>query len=132
MKIGILNKNLKIMVVDSLDDLGYIQTQQLKKILPEGAEPNDLAFFYMPDRDWIVINKSHILYDFYSQSIITYLELSESGRKECVEAARKECVEAAPIDTIKQAFKILDDVILSRHLARCSPQRKEQVKTYEL
>ena len=113
MNIGILNEKLGIVVIDSLDDLGYIQTQQIKKQLPVGAELKDLAFFYMPDRDWIVINKSHILYDFYSQIIPTYLELSEKSRKECIAEV--------PADAIKRAFCILDDVILSRQLKISAP-----------
>ena len=37
MNIGILSEKQGIMVVDSLDDLGYIQVMQIKKQMPEGA-----------------------------------------------------------------------------------------------
>lgn len=108
MNIGILSEKQGIMVVDSLDDLGYIQVMQIKKQMPEGANMNDLVFFYMPDRDWVVINKSHALYEYYSQIIHTYLELSERSRKECVAEA--------PTDAVKSAFRILDGVIRDRAL----------------
>lgn len=108
MNIGILNEKQGIMVVDSLDDLGYIQIELIKKQMPEGAKLSDLAFFYMSDRDWIVINKTHKLYWYYSDIIPIYLELSAESRKECVAKA--------PTDTTKRAFYILDSVIRDRAL----------------
>lgn len=108
MRIGVLDEKLGIMVVEGLEDLGYIQTKQIKMQMPEGATLNDLAFFYMPDRDWIVINKGHKLYDLYSQIIPCYLEMSV----EC----RKKAHTAKLIDTVKNAFDILDDVIRQRFL----------------
>lgn len=108
MKLGILNSELGIAVIDGLEDLGYIQTERIKKQMPEGAKMNDLAFFYMADRDWIVINKAHELYEYYSEIIPLYLELSEEGRKKSVVAA--------PTETIKAAFYILDGVIADRAL----------------
>ena len=106
MNIGILNEKQGIMAVDSLDDLGHLQIMQIKKQMPEGAKLSDLAFFYMVDRDWIVINKNHALYEFYSNIIPDYLELSEKSRKEFVVKA--------PTEIIKIAMNILDDVIRYR------------------
>lgn len=108
MKLGILNEELGIVVIDSLADLGYIQTVLIKKQMPEGANMNDLAFFYMPDRDWVVINKSHVLYEYYSEIIPIYLTLSEKSRKKSMNAA--------PTDTVKSALRILDGVIADRLL----------------
>ena len=108
MKIGVLNEKLGIMVVEGLEDLGHIQTEQIKEQMPEGAELKDLAFFYMPDRDWIVLNNSHEMYWYYSEIILIYLELS-------VESRKKAYIKA-PTDTIKKAFDILDDVIRQRFL----------------
>lgn len=108
MRLGILNEELGIVVIDSLDDLGNIQSEQIRKQMPEGTNLSDLAFFYMPDRDWVVINKDHELYWYYSEIIPAYLELSEKSRKECVEKA--------PTDTTKRAFYILDSVIRDRAL----------------
>lgn len=108
MKLGVLNDELGIVVIDSLDDLGHIQTELIKKQMPEGANLNDLAFFYMPDRDWIVINKDHYLYWYYSEIIPVYLKLSEENRKKCVAEV--------PTDATKCAFHILDGVICDRTL----------------
>ena len=108
MNIGILNEELGIVVIYSLADLGYIQTVLIEKQMPEGANLNDLAFFYMPDRDWIVINKAHDLYWYYSEIIPIYLTLSEKSRKESMKAA--------PTETVKAALHILDGVIADRLL----------------
>ena len=108
MKLGILNSELGIAVIEGIEDLGDIQVQIIKKHMPEGVSLNDLAFFYMPDRDWIVINKSHHLYEYYSQIVPTYLELSVDHRKEAYAAA--------PTDTLRLGFDILDEVITQRLL----------------
>lgn len=108
MKLGILNADLGIAVVDSMDDLGDFYTELLKKQMPDGANLCDLAFFYMNDRDWIVLNKSNKRYEFYEEIIQVYLELSEE--------MRKKCFEEAPTGTIKNAFRILDSVIINRAL----------------
>lgn len=106
MRYGILNSELGIVVVEGIADLGDIQVRLLEKQMPEGASLNDLALFYMYDRDWIVINKSHHLYEYYSQIVPIYLELSADSRKKAYSAA--------PTDNIKRCFDILDDIIRRR------------------
>ena len=108
MRLGILNSDLGIAVIDGLEDFGYIQIEKIKKQMPEGANLNDLAFFYMADRDWVVINKSHVLYEYYSEIIPIYLTLSEKSRKESIKAE--------PTETVKAALHILDGVIADRLL----------------
>ena len=108
MNIGILNEKLGIMTIDTLDDLGYVQVTRIKKQMPEGATLENLAFFYMADRDWIVINRAHALYEYYSEVIPIYLELSEQSRRECVKTA--------PGKAIRRAFNMLDGVIRDRAL----------------
>lgn len=116
MKLGILNEELGILMIESSDDLGQIQSEQIKKQMPEGVNLKDLAFFYMPKRDWVVINKDHELYGYYSEIIPVYLELSEKSRKECIEEA--------PTATLKCAFRILDGVIRDRVLINSLFSRK--------
>ena len=106
MRYGILNSELGIAVIEGIEDLENMQVRLLEEQLPDGAVLNDLAFFYMPDRDWIVINKSHSLYEYYSELIPTYMELSADSRKKVRSTA--------PTDTIKEAFDILDGVIRRR------------------
>ena len=108
MKLGILNEDLGIATVDSLDDIGNIHIDIIKKQLPEGARLDDFVFFYMTDRDWIVMNKNHKLYQYYLDIITGYLELSEESRKKCVELVHTEM--------FKNAFAILDSVIIRRTL----------------
>lgn len=108
MRLGILNSELGIAVIDGIEDLGYIQTQQIMRQIPEGTELNDLAFFYMSDRDWIVINKNNYLYWYYSEIIQIYLELSAESRKECIAKA--------PTATVKSCLRMLDSVIRYRAL----------------
>ena len=117
MKVGILNSELGIVVMDSLDDLGYLQVQQLIRQIPKGVELNDLAFFYMADRDWIVLNQRHKLYRFYSEIIPTYLKLPENKRREVFAEA--------PRDGEKRALAILDKVILKRRLMSSMFRGKE-------
>lgn len=108
MRYGILNRELGIAVIEGIEDLGDIQVRLLKEQMPEGADLKDLAFFYMYDRDWIVINKSHCLYEYYSELIPTYMELSADSRKEVQSAA--------PTYTVKSGLDLLDDVIRRRIL----------------
>lgn len=108
MKIGILNSELGIATIDSTDDLGIIQINEIERQRPEGAEFDHLAFFYMADRDWIVINKSHNMYKYWLDIIMIYLKLSENSRKKAYEEA--------PNDTIRSGFDILEDVIKARIL----------------
>lgn len=109
MNIGILNSELGIVVVDSLIDLGHIHIEQIKKQLPEGVNVNnDLVFYYMEDRDWIVLNKSHVFYEVYLKIIETYLVLTDEGRQK----AR----ETAPTEKILDGLNILEDIIRRRTL----------------
>lgn len=106
MRLGVLNRELGIFAIDSLEDLGAIQEKQIRGQMPEGAGLNDLAFFYMKDRDWVVLNRSHALYEYYADIISCYLELSETGRREATEKA--------PVEEVKAALRILDSVIWAR------------------
>ena len=106
MRYGILNRELGIAVIEGIEDLENMQVRLLEEQLPDGAALNDLAFFYMPDRDWIVINKSHSLYEYYSELIPIYLELSADSRKKVRSAA--------PAYSIKEGCSILDDVLRRR------------------
>ena len=108
MRLGVLNKELGIFAIDGQGDLGSIQEKRLMGQMPEGARLDDLAFFYMGDRDWIVINRSHALYEYYATIISCYLELSENGRKEAAAEA--------PVDEAREALQILDGVIWRRGL----------------
>ena len=108
MRLGILNEKLGICTIEGLRDLDGIQEQKIVSQMPDGAKPGDLAFFYMSDRDWIVINMSHELYEYYAQIIQDYLELSEEGRKQAAERA--------PVEEVSRALQILDDVIWRRKL----------------
>ena len=108
MRLGILNEKLGVCTIEGLGDLGGIQEEKIVAQMPEGVRPDDLAFFYMPDRDWIVINRSHGLYEYYAQIIQDYLELSEEGRKQAAEQA--------PVEEVSRALRILDDVIWRRKL----------------
>lgn len=108
MKLGVLNGELGIFVVDGLGDLGALPEKRLRSQMPKGAELGDLAFFYVPDRDWIVVNSSHPFAEYYAEIISCYLELSEEGRREAVANA--------PTDVVKAALRILDDVIWRRRL----------------
>lgn len=106
MRLEILNEKLGICTIKGLRDLGSIQKQEIMSQMPEKMKPDDLAFFYMPDRDWIVINRNHELYEYYAQIIQDYLELSEEGRKQAVAQA--------PVKEVVQGLRILDGVILRR------------------
>lgn len=108
MKIGILNEKHGIVVVDGLEDLGYIQIELIEKQMPKGAKLSDLAFFYMADRDWIVINRDHALFEFYSEIMPIYLELSSESRKKCMEEKT--------MASFKEAFSLLNSVIRYRRL----------------
>lgn len=107
MKLGILDSTLGIAVIDSLEDLGHIHTQKIKSVLPKGKQLKDLVFFYMSDRDWIVMNKSHKNYEFYAFLITTYLTLSNEKRK----IVRNE----APTEEVKIAIQLLEDILNKRN-----------------
>jgi len=106
MRLEFVNKELGIAAIDSIEDLGEIQVSHLKMQYGQNANLDELAFFYMSDRDWIVINKSHPRYDFYLQIMIVYLALSPEGRNKAKEQA--------PENVIKRALYILDGVIKDR------------------
>lgn len=109
MRFGILNKDLGIAVIEGIEDISNLQMLEIKSKLPEGQTLESLTFFYMQDRDWIVLNKNHALYGFYSKIIQIYLKMSETSRREIAGTA--------PTDAVKAAFEILDDVINYRALA---------------
>nr|WP_296458299.1 hypothetical protein [uncultured Acetatifactor sp.] len=105
MRLGILDAELSICTIDGLEDLGAIQERRIREQMPERARLEDLAFFYMPDRDWIVVNRGHRLSGYYADIIKTYLELPPKGRKQC-----------AACGEVRDALKILDDIIFRRRL----------------
>lgn len=106
MSIEVISVDQGIVSISGAGDMGCTQLEELKKQLPENAGLKDLVFFYIPDRDWIVINKGHALYDDYLQVISSYLGLSAE--------ARKESMVQATTDTVKRAFRILDGIIIRR------------------
>ena len=110
MRLGILNEKLGVYTIEGLRDLGGIQEQKIVAQMPEGVKPNDLVFFYMADKDMIVLNSGHELYEYYAQIIQIYFELSEGDRKWAAERA--------PAEETARAFRILDDVIWRRRLIR--------------
>lgn len=108
MRLGILDAELGICTIDGLEDLGAIHERRIREQMPEGARLEDLAFFYMPDRDWIVVNRSHRLQEYYTLIIQDYLGLSED--------VRKKVVGQAPTKEVFEALRILDDIIFRRRL----------------
>lgn len=108
MRLGILNKKLGVCTIDGLEDLGTIHEKHIREQMPKGARLEDLVFFYMPDRNLIIVNMSHELYEYYAQIIQNYLELSEEGRNQAAEQA--------PVEEVTRALRILDDVIWRRRL----------------
>ena len=108
MRLGILNGELGICTIDGLEDIGAIQEKRIREQMPEGVRLEDLAFFYLPDRDWIVINRSNKLHEYYALIIQDYLELSKDGRRQAAEQA--------PTEEVSEAFRILDDIIFRRSL----------------
>ena len=106
MRLEILNGTLGIAGINDISDIGEVRMEQLKLQFGRAMNLNDLAFFYMKDRDWIVINKAHERYEFYLDVIQAYLQLSESSRQEAMNIA--------PHEVIRKAFFILDGVIRNR------------------
>lgn len=107
MRLGIINAELGICGIDSIEDLGAIQEERIKAQMPENTCLGDLAFFYMYDRDWIVINRSHALHEPYTEIIQSYLGMSEEER-------RKLYIQTPT--NIKGALRILDGIISRRAL----------------
>lgn len=105
MRLGILDAELDICAIDGLEDLGAIQERRIREQMPEGARLEDLAFFYMPDSDWIVVNRGHRLSGYYADIIKMYLELPPKGWKQC-----------AACGEVKDALKTLDGIIFRRRL----------------
>lgn len=108
MRLGVLNAELSIFTIEGLKELESIQEKYIKVQMPEGAKSDDLTFFYISSRDWIVLNRNHALYEYYATIISCYLELSVEGRRESVRRA--------PTDGIRKALEILDNVIMHRSL----------------
>lgn len=106
MKLEILNGTLGIAGINDIRDIGEERMVQLTLQFGKAMNLNDLAFFYMKDRDWIVVNKAHERYEFYFDIIQSYLDLSESSRKEAMNLA--------PNNVTKNALFILDNVIRDR------------------
>ena len=106
MRLEILNGTLGIAGINDIRDIGEERLVQLGLQFGKAMNLNDLAFFYMKDRDWIVINKAHESYEFYLDIIQSYLQLSES--------LRQEAINLAPHEVIRDAFFILDGVIRNR------------------
>lgn len=108
MRFGIIDEESGIFTIEGVEELGGIQERRIRIQMPEEAKFDDLAFFYISDRDWIVLNRSHIMYEYYAIIVSCYLKLSAEGRRE---SARR-----APTDTVRKALRILDDVIMRRAL----------------
>lgn len=67
MLMEIISVDQGIASISGGEDMDGTQLEELKKGIPENAGLKDLVFFYIPDRDWIVINRDHTLYDDYLQ-----------------------------------------------------------------
>lgn len=108
MKLSILDEELSICTIEGLDDLAPVYDKELRAAVPEGERPEDMVFFYMAERDWIVINKSHALYEVYLNLMISYLGLSTE--------ARKDIGVYAPTEGTRKALRILNDIIIRREM----------------
>lgn len=67
---------------------------------------DQLTFFYSPEIDVVVLNKSHKRADFYELLVTTYLSIGEERRSEF-----KDMV---PADCIETALRLLDLIIGER------------------
>ena len=106
MKLEFVNEGLGIAAIDSLKDLGDVQLYHLVKTYGENAKLDNLVFIYMPDRDWIVLNKAHAMYSHYLCIIENYITLSPE--------ARNEAQEHAPNYIIKSALYMLEGILKDR------------------
>ena len=107
MKLEILNAELGIAGIDTIDDIGECYIKELKKKFGDDVNLNEITFLYIEDRDWIVLNKSHVRYSYYLDVIQTYLVLSDTSKIEAIKMA--------PFDFIKQLFYELNVVVNKRN-----------------
>ena len=108
MKLKILDGELGIVAIDGMGDLDTWHIEKIEKNIPDGANINDLVLLYMEDRDLIVLNRCANLYEFYSDIIPIYLQLSERSRKKAYDNA--------PFRNIIECYDILNYVIQNRSL----------------
>lgn len=110
MKLEILNAELRIAGVDNIEDIGECYIKELKKKFGDDVNLNEITFLYMEAKDLIVLNKSHVRYDYYLDIIQSYLVLSD--------ISKLEAIEKAPFEFIKQLFYELN-VAANKRNALC-------------
>lgn len=107
MRVEIVNEDLGIAAVNNVNDFGEYK-EKIQKEYGSDVDFAKITVLFLKEKNLIVINKSHPLYEQYLDIIQAYLELSV--------ASRQVAVRNAPSDTIKSLLSELDKTINEREM----------------
>lgn len=106
MKIEVYNEKYGVVAVENVNEIDEEHLVRLEQLVSEKNSLDRLAFFYMPDYEIVVLNKSHPLFMYYLDIIIGYFEMDEEDRVEVKLMA--------PNPGFREALEIIDFVIQRR------------------
>ena len=107
MKLETINRKLGIVAVDGFSNFNSVQIEQMKQVMPKETDISEVAFFYMPNQDLIVVNRNHELYGLITEVITNYIELDEERRINAYAVAD---------GTVKHTLDILNRIIKMRNI----------------
>ncbi len=108
MRLEIVNEDLGIAVLNNVNDFGEYK-EKIQKEYGSDVDFTKITVLFLKEKNLIVINKSHPLFEYYFDIIQAYLVLSAESRQVAVRRA--------PSDTIRCLLAELDITINEREMA---------------
>ena len=73
---------MKITILNGEYGIGSCNTEDIPEWVTKLGPAKDVAFFYYQDRDWIVLNKDNVNYEFYKMIVEVYLSLDNEQKRD--------------------------------------------------
>lgn len=71
---------VRIKILNAERGIGSCNVEDIPEWVTKYGLAKDVAFFYCHERDWIVLNKGNVNYEFYKMVVEKYLSLDDASK----------------------------------------------------
>lgn len=94
----------RIEIIDEELRIGACNVEDIPEYLQQELPKEQITVLYWYERDWIVLNKGNLHYDYYKDFLTDYLQMDDEKRKAVNEFART--LKMTFFDFVNQALRI--------------------------
>lgn len=80
---------MKIEILNAEHGIGSCNVEDIPEWATKYGSAKDVAFFYCRERDWIVLNKDNVNYEFYKMVVEEYPLLCDADKRHMSDIALK-------------------------------------------